>query len=176
MNGIMDYLNNAPQCCITDPGQVVITQFWDLENTLKDLDKRNMVRLSTFIGNEIFSFQKNNFAEAGIKWRELTFEWGTRSEWYDDVDLMEYTVNAKTCGPGGTQERLHGWRMKITSFGVAYNELCYMTLDSMGIRRNSDHERCVTCACLSEDVRQCLRDIRFSCVNCGMEGGRECQV
>jgi hypothetical protein len=62
-------------------------------------------------------------------------------------------VNAKICAiPGGPRGRLHELEDETHKlFGVAYNEIMYMTLDSMGIRRNSDHD-VVTCACLSEDA------------------------
>jgi hypothetical protein len=62
--------------------------------------------------------------------------------WYDDVDLMEPQSTLRPAVPENPR-RLHELEDETHKLLASHTmRSCYMTLDSMGIRRNSDHERC----------------------------------
>ena len=78
-------------------------------------------------------------------------------------------VNAILSASEGRLHQLENKTHKL--FGVAYNGIMDMTLDYSYGNKGVILVMSIVlpCACLSEDVRQCLRDIQFRCVTCDME-------
>jgi hypothetical protein len=169
MNGIMDaYERWYTQCCDTNhPSRAVMDEFWDLPENARWVDK-NMVR---FIYFKVMKFL--------VQKEQISRSWEREAHIYllngalglsgmimcgsnrIAVKAIKYAIH-----PG---ERLHELEAESHKlFGLAYNEIMDMTLNcSYGNKGVMLIMNIVSpCACLSEEVRQSLRDIRFRCVAC----------
>jgi hypothetical protein len=166
MNEIMDAFERFTLCCDDNPGGAAIEQFWDLPENARWVDK-NLIRFIYFMVMK-FLVQKE----------QVTGNW--------ELNARKYLLNGALglsgmimCGswraarnalhPEGRYDELMDETHKL--FGVAYNEILEMTLNctygNKGVILVMDLVS--PCACLKEDVRQCLRDIRFSCIFCRKE-------
>jgi hypothetical protein len=166
MNGIMDAFERYTQCCDTNPGRAVIDQFWDLPENARWVDKK-MVRFIYFMVIKIL-----------VRKEQLCRSWENMARSYLLNGALGLSgmimcgsnraaVNAKisVIRPGVLDE-LEDETHQL--FGLAYNEIMDMALNcsygNKGVILIMDIVS--PCACLSEEVRQSLRDIRFRCVAC----------
>jgi hypothetical protein len=169
MNGIMDAFERFTQCCDTNPSEAAI-QFWDLPENACWVDK-NMVRFIYFMAMK-FLVQKDQICPS----------WETMAEHYILTGALglsgmimcgsyDTAINAMATAyyPEGRLDELEDETHML--FGVAYNAIMNLTLNcTYGYKGLLLLMSLVSpCACLSEDVRQCLRDMQFRCVVCGKE-------
>jgi hypothetical protein len=168
MNGIMDAFERYTQCC-NNP-ELTATEFWDLPENACWVDK-NMVRFIYFMAMK-FLVQKD----------QITPSWETMAERYILTGALvlsgmimfgsyETAITAllSVSDPDGGVDELEDETHKF--FGVAYHEIMHLTLNSTYGNKGLFLVMSLVspCACLSEDVRQCLRDVRFQCRVCGKQ-------
>jgi hypothetical protein len=167
MNGIMDVFE---RCSATNQGAATIHFVWDLPENACWVDK-NMVRFIYFMAMK-FLVQKD----------QISSRWETMAERYILTGALtlsgmimcgsyETAINAllATFDPTGGIDELEDETHKL--FGVAYHEIMKLTRNSSYGNKGLFLVMSLVspCACLGEDARQSLRDIRFRCVVCGKQ-------
>jgi hypothetical protein len=159
MNGIMDAFERYTNCCETNPGTAVMDQFWDLPENARWVDK-NMVRFIHFLVMKIL-VQKEQLCRS---WEDLAASYLLNGALgLSGMVMCGSYQNAVNSMLSASERRLHQLEDETHKlFGVAYNEIMDMTLSSMYGTKGVILIMSIVppCACLSEDVRQSLRDIR----------------